>query len=415
VRTLSLEEFLAESGATAELVDRLVEVDAIRPLPDGRYDAREQIVASMGMALLGAGIALDDLAWALEAGRFGLRSLGHFFSEPVARTEASYAQLARSLGDDAGLLPAVYAALGLPEPEPDDHPRVDEAELVRSYIRVWSTIDPTGDAHLRVARLFGDGARRIAEGTMDVWDEVAQPDASSQGAPTVGSRARPADPSDPSQNVSVEMASIGRGLVSLVHERHVEASLTARIIAAMENVLGAEGRLPERIQRPPAIAFVDISGFTSLTVERGDEAAARAATRLFDLAEGAVRRVGGRVVKQLGDGVLLRLPDSETAIRTVADVVASATDAGLPPAHAGIAAGPVIVRDGDVFGQTVNLASRIADRAGPGEVLVEEGVVIALPRGTALFEPIGRVELKGFPLPIALWRATAPDPARPGR
>jgi adenylate cyclase len=85
---------------------------------------------------------------------------------------------------------------------------------------------------------------------------------------------------------------------------------------------------------------------------------------------------------------------------------------GLPPAHAGIAAGPVVVRDGDVFGRTVNLASRMAAEATAGEVLVEEGVVVALPRGTAIFEPVGRVELKGFPEPIALWRALAPDRVR---
>jgi adenylate cyclase len=66
----------------------------------------------------------------------------------------------------------------------------------------------------------------------------------------------------------------------------------------------------------------------------------------------------------------------------------------------------VFIRDGDLFGRTVNLASRIADAAGTGEILVEEGVVVALPRGTARFEPVGRVELKGFPEPIALWRAT---------
>jgi len=404
VRALTLDEFLAESGATAELVARLVEVDAIRPLGDGRYDAREQVVASMGMALLDAGIGLDDLAWALEAGRFGLRSLGHFFSEPVPRTEQTYEDLARSLGVEAGVLPALYAALGLPEHEGGDHPRIDEADVIRTYIRVWSTIDPTGKAHIRVARLFGDGARRIAEGTLDVWDEVALPDASTQGAPTVGSRARPADPGDPAQNVAVEMGAVARGLVSLVHERHVEATLTARIIAAMENVLGAEGRLPERAQRPPAIAFIDLSGFTSLTVERGDEAAAKAAARLFDHADAAVRPVGGRVVKQLGDGVLLRMPDGESAVRTVSTLVATTAEHGLPPAHAGIAAGPVIVRDGDVFGRTVNLASRIAGQAAPGDVVVEEGVVVALPRGTASFDPIGRVELKGFPDPIALWR-----------
>ena len=203
------------------------------------------------------------------------------------------------------------------------------------------------------------------------------------------------------------MGEVARGLLSLIHERHVEATLTARIIAAMEGVLGAAARLPERARRPPAVAFVDLAGFTSLTVERGDEAAASAAATLFDLADRAVRAGSGRVVKQLGDGVLLRLPDSESAILAVAAVVASTSEAGLPPAHAGIAAGPVFIRDGDVFGRTVNLASRIADRAAPDEILVEEGVVVALPRGTAVFDPIGRVKLKGFPEPVALWRATA--------
>jgi class 3 adenylate cyclase len=71
-----------------------------------------------------------------------------------------------------------------------------------------------------------------------------------------------------------------------------------------------------------------------------------------------------------------------------------------------------VVRDGDVFGQTVNLASRIAAQAPPGGVLVEEGVVVALPRGTASFEPVGRVELKGIARPVALWRASAPKQLR---
>jgi class 3 adenylate cyclase len=269
-------------------------------------------------------------------------------------------------------------------------------------------VDPTGEAHARVARLVGDGTRRIAEGWLDVWDEKALPDATSQGAPTVGDGAKPADPTDPEQNPSIGMAVLGRRLVSLVHERQVEATLTRRIIGAMEGVLDNAGRLPPRTHRPPAIAFVDLAGFTSLTEERGDDAAAAAAAGLFDVADSAVRPVGGRVVKQLGDGVLLRLPDSETAVRAVRAIVDATGDWGLPAAHAGIAAGPVIVRDGDVFGRTVNLASRIATEAAPGEVLVEEGVVVALPRGTASFEPIGRVDLKGFPMPIALWRANPP-------
>jgi adenylate cyclase len=412
MRALTRDEFLAESGAPAELVERLVAVQAIVPLADGRFDSRDEVVASMAGALLDSGIGLEDLAWSLDSRQFGLRSLGLFFTEPVPRTAETFDEILTTLGDGAAFLPAVYAGLGLPEPEPTDHLRVDEAELVGSFIRLWSLVDPTGEAHARVARLVGDATRRIAEGWLDVWDEIAQPDSTTQGAPTVGSRARPDDPSDPRQNLSIAMAEVGRGMVALVHERQVEATLTARIIAAMENVLGAAGRAPARAQRPPAIAFVDLAGFTSLTEELGDEAAATAAARLFDIADSAVRGVGGRVVKQLGDGVLLRFPDSETAVRVVAGIVGGMEASGLPPAHAGIAAGPVVVRDGDVFGRTVNLASRMSAEATAGDVLVEEGVVVALPRGTATFEPVGRVELKGFPEPIALWRAVAPNRIR---
>jgi adenylate cyclase len=200
------------------------------------------------------------------------------------------------------------------------------------------------------------------------------------------------------------MSTLGRRLVVLAHERQTEVTLSARIVAALEGVLEHVGRLPDRPARPPAIAFIDLSGFTSMTLERGDQAAAAAATALFELAEAEVRRVGGRVVKQLGDGVLVRLPDSETAIRAVVAVTAGVAAAGLPAAHAGIAAGPIVVRDGDVFGRTVNLASRIADHAAAGEILVEEGVVVALPRGTARFDPVGRLELKGFPDAVAVWR-----------
>jgi adenylate cyclase len=410
MRRLRREDFLAEAGASNALVDRLIDVGAIEPLANGRFDSRDELVASVAVALLDAGIALDDLVWTLDSRRFGLRSLGSIFSEPVPRTPERYADLVARLGPDAVHLPAVYAALGLPEPDLESHPRIDEAELVLDFVRLWSLVDPTGGAHVRVARQIGDATRRIAEGWLDVWDEVARPGPTTQGAPTVGPKAYPADPTDPEQNPAIGMSALGRRLVSLVHERQVEVTLTSRIIASMEKVLGAEGRLPARAQRPPAVAFVDLAGFTSMTVERGDEAAAAAAATLFDVADQAVRASSGRIVKQLGDGVLLRLTDSETAIRSVAAIVAAMSDAGLPPAHAGIAAGPVFVRDGDIYGRTVNLASRIAGRAGPGEILVEEGVVVALPRGTARFEPIGRIELNGIPEPVALWRASPAEP-----
>jgi class 3 adenylate cyclase len=410
-RRLSREAFAAEAEAPLEAVDRLVAAGAITPDADGRFSARDEVVASTTRALLDAGIELDDLIAMLADRRVGIRSLGFVFSEPPPRSPQTYAELTAELGADPGLMTRVYAALGLPEPDPDGHPRIDEAELVTGYAHLWNDVDPTGDAHIRVARVIGDATRRVAETWLDVWDEVARPDATSQGAPTVGPHARPADPSDPDQNASIRMAELSRRIVALVHERQIEATLNARILNLLERVLGEAGRLPARSARPPAVAFVDLSGFTSLTDQRGDEVAASMASDLLALAEAATRRDGGRVVKQLADGVLLRFPDAVAALRVVGGLVGEISAAGLPPAHAGVAAGPVIVRDGDVFGRTVNLASRLSDAAAPGETLVEEGVVVALPRGTARFEPRGRIELAGFGELVAVWRAMPADGA----
>jgi adenylate cyclase len=78
---------------------------------------------------------------------------------------------------------------------------------------------------------------------------------------------------------------------------------------------------------------------------------------------------------------------------------------GLPPAHVGIAAGPIIARDGDYFGRTVNMAARIAAYAGPGQVLVTDEVVAEGPAHVS-FEEMGEVLLKGMSKPLTLHRAT---------
>jgi adenylate cyclase len=79
--------------------------------------------------------------------------------------------------------------------------------------------------------------------------------------------------------------------------------------------------------------------------------------------------------------------------------------AGLPPAHVGLHAGPVLFQEGDYFGQTVNLTSRIADYARPGEVLVSQAVADASTDTGIAFDPVGQVELKGVAGTVHLLRA----------
>jgi class 3 adenylate cyclase len=110
-------------------------------------------------------------------------------------------------------------------------------------------------------------------------------------------------------------------------------------------------------------------------------------------------------VKWLGDGVMIHHREPAGAVLSALDLVAQLPEAGLPPAHVGIAAGPVVAQGGDYFGRTVNLAARIAAHAGAGQVLVSQRVTEAVPPGGVAFREAGEVELKGFAHPVRLLEA----------
>jgi adenylate cyclase len=96
------------------------------------------------------------------------------------------------------------------------------------------------------------------------------------------------------------------------------------------------------------------------------------------------------------------------AVLAAVEMTEAVGDHGLPPAHVGIHAGPVIFQEGDYFGRTVNLAARIADYAGPGQVLVSQEVVDAADGVPVTFTELGPVELKGVQGTIRLFTAHRP-------
>jgi adenylate cyclase len=116
-------------------------------------------------------------------------------------------------------------------------------------------------------------------------------------------------------------------------------------------------------------------------------------------------RHGGRPVKWLGDGVMFFFKDPGPGVVAALEMVAGVAEAGLPPAHVGLHAGPVIFQGGDYYGQTVNLAARIAEYARQGEVLVTQEVVDASNEAEVAFRAIGPVELKGVTGTIRLYDA----------
>ena len=108
------------------------------------------------------------------------------------------------------------------------------------------------------------------------------------------------------------------------------------------------------------------------------------------------------MARRRGDVLLPGASSCRVAALEMVEVVGSQ---GLPPAHVGIHAGPVVFQDGDYFGRTVNLAARIAEYARPGEVLVSQEVVDAADAAPVSFVEIGPVELKGVAGPLRLHTA----------
>jgi adenylate cyclase len=192
----------------------------------------------------------------------------------------------------------------------------------------------------------------------------------------------------------------------LLHRRFLERHAFENTAEQMELLLDEAGvrRAPDR--DPPAIVFIDLSGYTTLTEAEGDERAAERSAELARIVRGATVPHGGAVVKLLGDGAMLAFPNADASVTAALAIVEDVARAGLPAARAGVTAGPVIRRDGDYFGHTVNLAAGACDAAHAGSVLATSEV--AALTADRPWADVGEVELKGVPHPVALFELTAP-------
>ncbi|GIU88192.1 MAG: hypothetical protein KatS3mg009_2707 [Acidimicrobiia bacterium] len=158
-----------------------------------------------------------------------------------------------------------------------------------------------------------------------------------------------------------------------------------------------------------AIAFTDIVGFTELTDTHGDELALALLERQERAVRGALPACG-RIVKELGDGLLLWFDDAAEALRSCLALqrrLDEESDGELPLwLRVGLHWGRPQRRGDDIIGRDVNLAARIVDLAGPSEVLCSGAVAeVVGPLAGVAYEPLGPVYVRGFAEPVPLVRA----------
>ena len=193
-----------------------------------------------------------------------------------------------------------------------------------------------------------------------------------------------------------------------MHSRYLGFFIEQDVVGHMESELGRDTSLGRVLV---TLCFIDLTGFVRYTEEEGEEEALDVVERFIETVE-ATLPAEATIVKTIGDEVMIVSPDPASLTEWAVGFLNLFQDRPRP--RVGIHHGYAVYRDGDYFGTEVNLVHRIVNRALGGEVLVTDRVVESIGEDEYLeFEPIGGVELKGFPEPTPLFLVRPAGTARP--
>jgi adenylate cyclase len=401
MKELSAAELADLAGVTEAEVRRLVDLGILvtrhGAAPFLEADAQKVRLAT---ACQQAGLPMAGIAAAVQQGRLSFAFLEAApYRRWAVRSTRTYRQVSQETGVPLELLGSFLEAMGFARMAPDEPVREDELEVMpllqlglsSGFLdRVWST---------RLGRGYAEGLRLIARVEKEVWQARFIAPLLASGADQQTARERASQLSG-DLNFS---ALIDRTLLA-AYRRQQELSWIEQLVEDIEVALEETGVLG-RPAWVPAMCFLDLVGYTRLTEEHGDQVAAELAGTLAVLVERSSREHGGVPVKWLGDGVMVYFRDPTGAVLAALQMVEQLPQAGLPPAHVGVAAGPVVVQAGDYFGRTVNLAARIAAHASASRVLVSERVAERAPPQGVTFVELGQVQLQGIAHHVRLLEA----------
>lgn len=400
---VSAQELAELVPCALEDVARLEDLGLLEPVDGGLYPSSAVHLVRLMSSFEDAGIGLEDVARGVAAGELSF-PLGLFLPEPVRLSE-THEGLASRIGRSPELLRRLNAELGL-APSADDRIRDEDAEMLA---RIVNGLDLADDEELsRFARLYGSTVQRLVASGLQFFDTVVR-----QRVATFELA------NDEKDRLVYERGAGYTELVSSVvpwlQRRHREQAVLEYLVSVTEAFMEERGLAPRRLRQPPAIAFLDLTGYTALAEERGDEAAAELAASVASVVQETAQTHGGRPVKWLGDGVMFHFSDPGDAILSGIELVELTERRIEVPARIGINAGAVIAQEGDYFGRTVNIAARIADYARPHEVLVSEEARQGASLADVEFELIGDVPLKGVSRSVRLHRAMRAERGVPAR
>lgn len=240
----------------------------------------------------------------------------------------------------------MWRALGFPDADDDDLIfTVADTEMLRLAASLVTDGAVAPEVAIQVTRVLGQSLARVADAQATSFEQAISDDPAMLTAavealhPTLES------------------------FLTYVWRRHLAAALHSRVAAADEG--GVESA---------CVGFADLVGFTAASQELSHHDLAGMVERFEALAYDVIAAHGGRVIKMIGDEVMFAVVGASAAGRAALDLVeACEADALIPSLRVGVARGSILRHEADLFGPTVNLASRLVNIANPGSVLVSDG------------------------------------------
>jgi class 3 adenylate cyclase len=327
--------------------------------------------------LVAQGCTLDEMVTANERGRlFGLA--GDRQVRP-GRDELTLREVADLTGVDAGLVQRLWQAYGLPIVDVDTKVASrDDASTVPLFAAMAASIGE--EAALGLARVAAASVARFADAVSAAL-RVAVADLGVEASGSEATTARTFSA------IAALTPQVGHALDVLLRH-HLEAARRQFELSGSNDVaLSGQVRL--------AVGFADMTGYTAMSQIATSEELARTLDAFELCATNAVHDAGGRVVKFIGDAVMYVHPLPDTAVAIARRLV----DESVHPVRAGLSYGLLLAQDGDYFGPPVNLAARLTDVAGAGQVLVSDDLRARLDETTKT-EPQPAKALRGIADPV---------------
>jgi adenylate cyclase len=276
----------------------------------------------------------------------------------------------------------LWRSLGFAEPRPGDHLFTEvDADMLRTIGQLLDMGWIDDELTVQMARVIGSSLSRVASALVD----TIEPD-----GPVIEGGARSEDGFAAIAPLLLPMI---LQVMDYVWRRHVQAEARNRM--AREH---ADGDPDHRV-----VGFADLVGFTALSQQVDAHELAAVVDRFEAIAYDTVNRSGGRVVKMIGDEVMFSVPDEVAAVEIALSLSETYRDDDeLSDVRVGLASGPVLQREADLFGPVVNRASRIVNIAFPGSVVCAAEICEALGEvegigwksiGTRNLKDIGKVPL----------------------